>query len=658
MSTIKFRTPKEKVKLSANKQGLRADNRVFVKGRKSGATPDGAAAKSEVRPSLKDSLASLRRQMDDDGGPLSSYPDLIGDKKRAPLARMARMNGSVKKKKLAKKKKSRKGSDADDESSVGASFARPMRPVSTSTGKSTTLLMRTPPALSDSENDSGSGGECSDDVLSIPSDDSDASDSDMSDNISIASSTLSSVGARRQKPIPVSKGLGAALGAGSGSKAAASGLSKHEAEEAEKNDLLARFHILRQRGVHLSKNFTPKSSLQEMRIEMGRIEHENQVARAVRINRRFCLMGASGLTRITDDYAPRVVRGRWHGFDKHMLANIEEFDEPFERLSEEYGGVVSALSGGNPMMEIFILFMYQFISYGLMNNGGEQARTNEEMTDDEIKRRYPNLVRKAVEEEMKRREDDRVQEMQREQRRRQYELFEQAQQATQQMHASGFHNFHDRPSPMQPPMQAPMQAPVNQQMYQQMPRPVQPPDGFGTGNFVFEVQPPPPVLNEEHPAAQQLYQPPHAPDQHNAQQQAFGGHASGQPPVMPSAQVDPYLFEEMHAALPYVDPRSNYEHGHYDDMDDVSVESGGSVGSPGGSPAPAWSQEEPQDNLDIPSFTRLGRPRDVKPPPNKRDMQTPFGDTKSGKNGAASHMASTNNEEVSRNTGKFVVNIE
>lgn len=63
--------------------------------------------------------------------------------------------------------------------------------------------------------------------------------------------------------------------------------SSKENEEVEKTDLLTRFHYLKQRGVHLAKNYTMKSSLSEMRMEMGRIEHEAQVSKSIQTNRRI-----------------------------------------------------------------------------------------------------------------------------------------------------------------------------------------------------------------------------------------------------------------------------------------------------------------------------------------------------------------------------------
>merc|ERR1712151_1159179 len=59
-------------------------------------------------------------------------------------------------------------------------------------------------------------------------------------------------------------------------------ITKKEQETAEKQDLLARFHILKSRGVPVAKSYTAKSNLNEMRLEMGRLEHENEVKESVK----------------------------------------------------------------------------------------------------------------------------------------------------------------------------------------------------------------------------------------------------------------------------------------------------------------------------------------------------------------------------------------
>lgn len=607
---MKFRKPKERVKVCANKEGLQADNRIHLKGNK------GSGKKNR---DVQSSLASFHRDMESDEAH-SSYPDLNMDGSKSRLARLARMDSP-----------SPPPSRPTVPRGAMQRFAPREGPTSAS---SITRNNRAPNATPVRTT---SFGRDSDDLDSVSSSSSSIISSRSSASVDSATSSmsgsLSSVEASRNNRVPVSKGLLHSLGSKNAQEHSAGGISQKEAEEAEKNDLLARFHILRQRGIILSKNFTSKSSLQEMRMEMGRIEHENKMARSIRINRRFCLMGASGLTKLTDNYAPSVLRGRWHGFDKHMLDCIEDFDEPFERLSEQYGGVVTALSGGNPLMEIIVLFLYQFITYAVTNKG-EHAKTKDDMAVDEALKRYPNIIREAVEKELQRRETEQAQQAQREQRNQQY-------------------------APMPPP-------PMQQQWYARPtpPMPMQPPRDF---NFMFPPAPSVPPMEslnrqemlreakaqamadsqqqQQHayaavapalPPAQNLYK----------EQTPFGSHDRNPPPLMPVPMKDTsFMLDAMMAPLPHVDvrteteaPNARFAEGNGDDEDLLYQYE---------QPQEMFSDDEDNQSsdLELPVVTRVGRPTSLKTPPiNKRD---------------ASPSLMSINSRTSAETGKeeLVVNI-
>ena len=176
------------------------------------------------------------------------------------------------------------------------------------------------------------------------------------------------------------------------------GITSSESEGAEKADLLARFHFLKNRGTHVSKNYTPKSNLNEMRMEMGRIEHEAQVAQTIKLNRRALMSVVSGIELVSDKYGPRFTKGKLHRVSHFVQNSIKDYDGAFERMSEDYGGVIGALTGGNPLYEIAATLLFQIVTYGLFYRGAEGAKANEEMTVDDIKARHPNLIRQAAEE--------------------------------------------------------------------------------------------------------------------------------------------------------------------------------------------------------------------------------------------------------------------
>jgi hypothetical protein len=221
-------------------------------------------------------------------------------------------------------------------------------------------------------------------------------------------STVSSVSV--DKGFDILRGTGGARGGARGgaarSAAGARGgaIPSDTAEEAEKLDILARFHALKQRGVALSKNYTPRSSLAELRLEMGRIEHEQTVSRSVQRLRRWLLAFVSGAQYATDSrYAPRVVHGKLNGFSDYVLASVEDYDAVFERIAEENAGVYGIGSTGSPFGDLAILLCTQLLMFVFMSSKPGVKPPSAE----EIRREHPDLVRQVAQElavEMRERE--------------------------------------------------------------------------------------------------------------------------------------------------------------------------------------------------------------------------------------------------------------
>lgn len=627
--SLRFKKQKERLKVAEREQGLIMKNKkVFVKGQ------------NRKKKTIAESLAFLQRN-DEAGGILSTFPDGDVSEDEKKIRKMARKSKSVSaggRRKTSsslnalgtstpknKQKKNRNNHTSEHVNKHGGRGDRKrpfQRPFSHTSKATESVVPIKAPIVSDSDsgdsdsNDSNDSSECS-----LPSDfNMTSSDDDTHSVSSLSSSGLSSISSMGKgkkstgpKHIKLDDSMSIISGVGGGSRnkgKSFGGLSKKESEESEKNDLLARFHILKQRGVHLSKNFSNKSSLNEMRMEMGRIEHENNVAKSIKINRRFFMASTSGLTKLTDGkYAPNLIRGKWHGFDKYVLNSIDDYDEPFERLSEHYGGVIGAITGGNPLWEIFVLFAYQFVNYGFMSDGGDQARAYEDMTADELKKRFPNLIKEAVEKEMGRKREEEYKSLRHEQ-------------FNQRAHLDAF-DLQQRQALMQTPPPIAQIRPPSTSFHQLYPQQMHPPQ-----------QPPPPTtylprattllpernnLNAENPTIAET--PTMA--QHNPQPSQHLVHMDGQfrsmnnTPVLSHAhdmdintnshedtivtinEPDPYMFAEMHAALPQIEteaPTNTIIGENYDisDSDD--------------------------DILDTPVGTRDGRPLSLnKPPPNKRD---------------------------------------
>ena len=222
---------------------------------------------------------------------------------------------------------------------------------------------------------------------------------------SFSGSSMSLSSMSTVSPVPRDKGFDVLRSGGAKGKPAPRVAPREdEQEDAEKIDILARFHALKQRGVKLSKNYTPRSSLGELRLEMGRIEHESSVQRSVQRLRRWLLAFVSGAQYASDSrFAPKLVHGKLNGFSDYVLASVEDYDPIFERISEEHGGAGGIGSTGNPMMDLAILLGTQLLMFVFMSSKPGVKPPSAE----EIKRDHPDLVRQVAAElaaEMRNRE--------------------------------------------------------------------------------------------------------------------------------------------------------------------------------------------------------------------------------------------------------------
>jgi hypothetical protein len=153
-------------------------------------------------------------------------------------------------------------------------------------------------------------------------------------------------------------------------------------EEAEKRDILGRLQGLKMKGAQLSKNFTYKSSLKEMQIEIGRLEHEEESKRSVQRLRRWLMAFVSGAQFVTNHrLAPSFVRGKLTGFSDYVLSSIEDYDVIFQSIAERYGGVVGIGSTGKPLVDLGLLLLTQLLMFMIMAHKSSKPPSVEENTD-------------------------------------------------------------------------------------------------------------------------------------------------------------------------------------------------------------------------------------------------------------------------------------
>ncbi len=632
---IKFRRPKERIRVSTRNQGLRRDDKVLVRGNRSRhealldslkiLESDDLSGKPPAKPTdLRDELGSSSGD-ESDG---SSFSEI----KRK---HMSKERYGVPKKTIKNRPRRRRG----DTSGVAHTTTKEwnkMAPMSRRSPQRLQAKMRPPSVVG---SDSGDDMSNSDSPFNESFSDEDSVGSASSAGSFSAMSSISSMMSKGSR-VPLDDSMSIISGRSGGNSSKRKHKSKESEpkqmtpaeEEAERQDLLRRFNILRARGVQV-KNFTQRSNLKDMKLEMGRLEYEKQAKQSIQLNRRWFLAGSAGVAKLTNKYGPNKLKGRWQGFDDYVLNSIGDYDNAFERMAEHYGGFVSTLTGGNPIWEIAVLFTWQFFMYGFLTDGAQTARANEELSSDDIRKRYPNLIQQAVQDELA------VLRMNEEAdlRRRQYELrnFDQVQ--TQHQPSSYYNPAAMRVQPMAPEPMRTNSAPISMAAPGMhfdphnphsrygaavpqapgpptlRPTPVAPPaiDLFDIAAAAAATEP---HLNAENPhvianPSMAHHDPTSAAsiNAHQAHHDSNSRYGTREPPARVVRQVpyrgdqeneDAYKFDAMFDALPTVETEEPV-HSHYTQIEPIEYQEEGT----------GDVRTLAHDNLNLPQVTRTSTPR-------------------------------------------------
>ena len=113
-------------------------------------------------------------------------------------------------------------------------------------------------------------------------------------------------------------------------------VAQAEKMRAEKMDIINKLHRHVQRGVDVPSHLTIRTPLDELRSELGKVEHDLHVRNAIRQQRRMLMGLVSGLQWMTTDIVPDMGI-ELEGWDKSVLSTIDEYDGVFEELYDLYG---------------------------------------------------------------------------------------------------------------------------------------------------------------------------------------------------------------------------------------------------------------------------------------------------------------------------------
>ena len=103
-----------------------------------------------------------------------------------------------------------------------------------------------------------------------------------------------------------------------------------------KRKLLYQFDRLEKRGVKLPQKFSLSSSLDEMKMELDRINNDKKADASIKFQRKALIACVTGVEFLNTKFDP--VNARLDGWSESVNDGVDEYDDIFEELHDKYKG--------------------------------------------------------------------------------------------------------------------------------------------------------------------------------------------------------------------------------------------------------------------------------------------------------------------------------
>ena len=164
----------------------------------------------------------------------------------------------------------------------------------------------------------------------------------------------------------------------------------------EKQDILFQFQRLEKRGVHVPKDFTMSSDIDDLRYEFNRIREQLKIDNSISFSRKGLMFVVSALEMMNTKYDPLNIE--LDGWSENIMDSMNEYDDIFEELYYKYKDsnnmspemrLLLSLSGSAFMFHITnSMFRSKNIGGGMPNMNGGMPNMNGGMPN--MNRGMPN----------------------------------------------------------------------------------------------------------------------------------------------------------------------------------------------------------------------------------------------------------------------------
>jgi len=117
-------------------------------------------------------------------------------------------------------------------------------------------------------------------------------------------------------------------------QAPAAPMKSPEEIQKEKIQYLRLFDRLEAKGVRLDKKYTMESDLNEMKGEYERLQHQRDLDKSVRFQRKMLIAFVTGIEFLNNRFDPLDLK--LDGWSESIHENVNDYDDVFEELHEKY----------------------------------------------------------------------------------------------------------------------------------------------------------------------------------------------------------------------------------------------------------------------------------------------------------------------------------
>ncbi len=157
---------------------------------------------------------------------------------------------------------------------------------------------------------------------------------------------------------------------------------KEENNTEKKQDLLIKLQMLENRGVTLSKKFSMKSDLSELKLEFSRQTKALETDQGVKTFGKMLMACVSGIEWLNGRFDPVGVK--LTGWSESVMENLNDYDTVFAKLHEKYTESVDV----SPELELLFMLGGSAFMFHLTNSLFKNAMPN--MGD--VLKENPNLM--------------------------------------------------------------------------------------------------------------------------------------------------------------------------------------------------------------------------------------------------------------------------